>query len=81
MDFSDLENESLLLENARLTKLLEEEKRVLSEVLGLYNDDSIMLPKKVAQTMMLHSCSEVQACKILGVGRMTLHRAKQNRVE
>ncbi|MBC3879347.1 hypothetical protein H8K38_16170 [Undibacterium sp. FT79W] len=78
MDFSFLETELLLLENEQLTKLLVERERVISELLPVYNDDSILLPKKVAQTMTQHNCSEVQACKILSVGRTTLLRAKQN---
>jgi len=81
MDFSTMEIDYLIQENDRLTEVVADKERVISEVLGLYNDDSITFPNKVTQTMQLHSCSEVQACKILGIGRTTLHRAKQNSIE
>lgn len=81
MDFSTMEIDYLIQENARLTEVVADKERVISEVLGLYNDDSIMLPKKVTQTMELHSCSEVKACSILGISRTSLNRAKQNSVE
>jgi len=81
MDFSNMEIDYLIQENDRLTKVLADKERVISEILGLYNDDSITLPNKVTETIQLHSCSEVQACKILNISRTTLHRAKQNSIQ
>lgn len=76
--FADMEYESILAENEALTKQLIERDRILSEVLGLYNDSSIQLPNKIEQIKKLHNCSEVKACEILGVGRTTLKRAKDS---
>lgn len=74
--------DSLIIENNRLSLLLSERGRVIDEMMSLYNEPMETLTgdymvTAIDQFKALHSATDEQACKVLGVHKRALYRQRK----